>query len=147
MENKCPCCSGKPYEECCKPFHDGALPPTALALMRSRYSAYALKKARYIMETTHPQSPYFEKNRKNWETDILIFGTNYKFVKLEILDFSETQVHFAAHLEQNGIPSVLEEKSHFQKIEGKWLYLNGEILNYPKQSPPNATANAKKTGA
>ena len=39
----CPCCSGKIYEECCAPFHRKEKhAPTAEALMRSRYSAYAI---------------------------------------------------------------------------------------------------------
>lgn len=124
---ECPCCSGKLYSECCKPYHDGALPPTALALMRSRYSAYALKKAGYIIQTTHPQSPYFEKDRTQWKKAILEFCHTAQFLKLEILDSGEDWVHFIAHLGT----TLLNEKSHFEKLNGKWLYLKGEI--YPKQ--------------
>ncbi|MBJ7449651.1 MAG: hypothetical protein JHC93_04750, partial [Parachlamydiales bacterium] len=50
----CPCHSSLDYEKCCKPFHDGIPAPTALALMRSRYSAYALHLIEYIIATTHP---------------------------------------------------------------------------------------------
>lgn len=120
---QCPCSSGLNYSECCKPYHDGVkLPPTALALMRSRYSAYALGKSRYIIETTHPQSPYFESNQKKWEEGILQFCKTTQFLKLEIVDSGEDWVHFIAHLKQaENFP--LEEKSHFQKINGKWLYV------------------------
>ena len=31
----CPCKSGAPYRECCKPFHDGAEPPDPERVMRS----------------------------------------------------------------------------------------------------------------
>lgn len=37
----CPCFSGKPYGECCKPFHDGKKNPQPVEVMRSRYAAYA----------------------------------------------------------------------------------------------------------
>ena len=38
----CPCCSGKPFAECCEPVIAGARKATsAEELMRSRYSAYA----------------------------------------------------------------------------------------------------------
>ncbi len=114
----CPCSSGKAYSECCKPYHDGSLPPTALALMRSRYSAYALGKADYIMETTHPNSSYFEKDKKKWKKAILEFCRGTKFLKLEILDSGENWVHFIAHLSR----ALLNEKSLFEKVNGKWLY-------------------------
>ena len=127
MKSDCPCCSRLSYEACFKPYHDGALPPTALALMRSRYSAYALKNAKYIIDTTHPQSPYFDQDRKKWERGILQFSNTTEFVKLEILETGENSVHFIAHLRQNGQPLILDEKSLFEKINGKWLYLSGNF--------------------
>lgn len=119
----CPCCSGKNYSDCCKLYHDGLLPDTALALMRSRYSAYALKIPKYIIATTHPDSPYVEKNLKKWEKGILDFCISTEFVKLEILDYSENTVFFVAHLKQNGKNLILKEQSLFANVEGKWLYL------------------------
>ncbi len=123
----CPCCSGKNYEVCCKPYHDGAFPPTALALMRSRYSAYALGKSQYILQTTHPKSVYFEKDRKKWEQAIIQFSQATEFEKLEIEGSGENWVSFIAYLRQAGKPVLLKEKSHFEKIDGKWLYLSGEV--------------------
>jgi len=58
MKAPCLCCSGKEYAACCQPLHEGALPADALALMRSRYNAYALQLPRYILQTTHPDNPY-----------------------------------------------------------------------------------------
>ncbi len=125
----CPCCSEKPYAECCKPYHDGKLlPPTALALMRSRYSAYALRLADYIIQTTHSKSPYFERDRGKWKKAILEFCTTTQFLKLEILDSTESSVHFIAHLGQ----TLLEEKSLFEKVDGKWLYVKGDIKHHPQ---------------
>ena len=121
---ECPCCSGKSYAECCKPYHDGLPAPTPLALMRSRYTAYALGNARYIIQTTHPKSPYVEKNRKNWEKAILQFCHTTKFQKLEILDHGDDWVHFTAHLWQ-GKEILLNERSSFEKVDGKWLYVKG----------------------
>ncbi len=128
MQKTCPCCSGKTYAECCKPYHDGALPSTALALMRSRYSAYALGKLDYIIHTTHPKSPYFEKDLFKWKKGIEEFSKTTEFVKLEILESTDDTVKFAAHLRQSGRPFILEEKSQFEKIDGKWLYLSGIVV-------------------
>jgi SEC-C motif-containing protein len=52
MAKPCPCGSGRPYAECCEPYITGAKnPPTAEALMRSRYSAYAEHAVDYIIDT------------------------------------------------------------------------------------------------
>ncbi len=38
----CPCGLGDDYEACCRRLHAGSPAPTAEALMRSRYSAFAV---------------------------------------------------------------------------------------------------------
>jgi SEC-C motif domain protein len=127
----CPCCSGKKYAECCKPYHEGALPPTPLALMRSRYTAYARGNVDYIIRTTHPDSPYFEKDRKKWEAAISQFCHTTQFEKLEILGSGDNWVHFVAHLRQQA-PLFLEEKSHFEQVDGHWLYVKGDFTTHHK---------------
>jgi SEC-C motif-containing protein len=53
----CPCGSGYLYPDCCGPLHDGEAPaPTAMALMRSRYCAFALGRAGYLLDTWHPST-------------------------------------------------------------------------------------------
>ena len=53
----CPCRSGKALDACCGPYLDGtALAPTAEALMRSRYSAFATAKIDYLQETLLPET-------------------------------------------------------------------------------------------
>ena len=126
MGNECPCHSGKKYAECCKPYHDSDSAPTPLQLMRSRYSAYALGLSEYIINTTHPKSPYFEKDRKKWRSAIDQFCRETRFLGLEIHAHQDDWVSFTAHLEQHGKKILLQEKSHFQKVDGKWLYVYGK---------------------
>jgi SEC-C motif-containing protein len=48
----CPCGFGEPYESCCGRYHRGELqPPTAEALMRARYSAFALGNDAFLRDT------------------------------------------------------------------------------------------------
>jgi SEC-C motif domain protein len=55
METACPCGSGMTYDQCCGPLHAGvATAPTALQLMRSRYSAFAVSDAAYLLASWHP---------------------------------------------------------------------------------------------
>jgi SEC-C motif-containing protein len=125
----CPCHSGKPYEICCKPFHQGKNPATALELMRSRYAAYALGLSDYIIQTTHPVSPHFCHDLTKWAKQISEFSSHTEFRGLEILQFQESNssatVTFFAHLFQNKKDVSFTEKSHFEKVEGKWLYHSG----------------------
>jgi len=121
---KCPCFSGVKYEMCCKPYHDGAAAPTPLALMRSRYSGYALKKADYIIETTHSNLRGKAKSR----ADIERFSNETLFTGLAILEAADQDVTFRAHLLKDGKDISFTEKSHFEKEDGKWKYHSGEIL-------------------
>jgi SEC-C motif-containing protein len=123
----CPCHSGTKYKKCCLPYHNGANPPNALLLMRSRYSAYALKNAKYIISTTHPNNPDFTDNTKQWMEDILEFCNNTVFIGLSIMEFcdgeNEAFVIFKASLGD----TQFVEKSRFLNENGKWLYESGKF--------------------
>lgn len=55
METDCPCGSGMAYITCCGPLHSGITTArTALQLMRSRYSAFAVSDEAYLLATWHP---------------------------------------------------------------------------------------------
>ncbi|MCB9643755.1 MAG: SEC-C domain-containing protein [Myxococcales bacterium] len=126
----CPCGSGKKYKKCCANYHHvhkGMLPPSPVLLMRSRYAAYAAGLADYIIETTHPDGPMWEKDLVAWRESIEDFGRSTVFEKLEVLEDSEEGeqgfVHFHAHLRQAGKPVLLDEHSVFRKHEGRWKYV------------------------
>jgi SEC-C motif domain protein len=119
---QCPCGSGQPYADCCGRFHIGAeLPATPEALMRSRYTAYVLKRSSYLHATWHPTTRPATLDISSDET---------VWQGLEILGCGEGR-------EQNGQGWVefvvwfqggeLHEKSRFVKEEGEWFYLDGKI--------------------
>jgi len=132
QEVPCPCKSGNTYANCCRPFHQGELPDTALKLMRSRYSAYALCLPAYIIHTTHPENPQFSHDTARWSQKISEFCLSTEFNDLEILDFLEkpplATVTFVAHLTQDKRDVSFTEKSYFEKIKGKWLYRSGQRI-------------------
>lgn len=127
----CPCTSNKPYQSCCQPLHEGVPPESAESLMRSRFSAYALGLADYIIITTHPASPQFSPNRFQWKKSIGDFSKNSHFMNLKILDAQERDemavVVFTAYLKQKERDLVFTERSYFQKRKGLWTYLHGEV--------------------
>jgi SEC-C motif-containing protein len=119
----CLCHSGKEYADCCKPYHEGVAAPTALALMRSRYSAYALHNIDYVMRTTHQA---YRKKGAQWRKDLEQFSKTTQFIGLEILEDlpgeKESFVTFRALLEQGGNDLSFTEKSRFLKEKGAWYY-------------------------
>lgn len=133
LELTCPCFSGKKYVECCKPFHQGTLPENALQLMRSRYCAYALNLPDYIIETTHPESNLYSKNKSAWKENISQFANQTSFLNLKILDFNESGssaiVIFTAYLSQHGKDATFTEKSYFEKKNNRWLYKSYLFMN------------------
>lgn len=88
----CPCGSGLPYKSCCKIYHDGIkLPESAEALMRSRYSAYAKKLVKYIVDTTHPENPLAKSTTDNstpsaLEKDVKATCDKINWERLKVLD-------------------------------------------------------------
>lgn len=95
--------------------------------MRSRYSAFALGLAEYIMATTHPNNPDYSEDKESWRQSILSFSNNTRFLGLKIHEFidgsEEAFVTFEAVLDGG----ILKEKSRFLKVNGKWLYESGEF--------------------
>jgi len=121
MKIDCPCGLGKTYDECCGKYHkQDAFPTTAKALMRSRYSAYAMKNADYIVQTA-----LVVDNK----TAIEEWMKRVKFVKLEILRTQRGKaldkkgvVEFKAWFKDEGKTEVLHEVSAFVKRKGRWFY-------------------------
>lgn len=123
----CPCGSHRKYKKCCQVYHKGAIPKTALLLMKSRYSAYAVGDSAYIIKTTHPNNSEYSQDLKAWRESIDIFSTATEFLGLEILEFlekdEEAWVTFRAKLSSG----EMVEKSYFLKVDGFWLYLEGDF--------------------
>lgn len=95
--------------------------------MRSRYSAYVLNLADYIVATTHPASPNYSENKFAWKRSIAAFSKSSSFHKLEILDSRENTVTFTAYLSQEDHDATFTERSYFEKIGNQWFYRYGQI--------------------
>lgn len=123
----CPCCSGKSYENCCQPYNTKEkFPPTAEALMRSRFSAFAIPNGDYLWETTSPGKRKFH-NKKSLQE----WGEINDWTKLEIVDTpSMNKVEFKAfYTDEDGNPQVHHELSTFKTIQNRWYYVSGIFLD------------------
>jgi SEC-C motif-containing protein len=120
----CFCGSAIPFQDCCGKYIYGIQKaPTALALMKSRYSAYAVLQADYLLNTTHSsQRKYYSK------AAILNWATANEWQKLEIISFTENTVEFkACFLDENKQNQIHHEFSTFKKENDIWFYVDGKF--------------------
>ena len=119
-QSGCPCGSGEPYPGCCGRFHTGAqAAPTAELLMRSRFSAFAVRDEGYLLRTWHPQTRPRRLTLdpgQQW-TRLTVLGTRDG----GLLDQHGT-VEFQARYLLAGQPGVVRENSEFTRYDGAWVY-------------------------
>lgn len=128
---RCRCHSRKQEHRCCGPLHNGQRASTPLALMRSRYAAYAKGLVEYIIETTDPQGPHWQTDVQTWSAEIRRFCSDTRFEGLTILSSSPPEhdsatVSFHVQLSRGSQDVSFSEKSTFRLVEGNWKYTNGE---------------------
>lgn len=121
----CPCGSNKPYAECCARYIEGGIPaPSAEALMRSRYSAYTLRKEDYLLASWHPSTRPAKLGLAD-EAPTKWLGLAVK--RHDQADAEHAIVEFVARYKMNGRAFRLHEVSRFVQEAGRWLYVDGVI--------------------
>ena len=115
----CPCGSARALAQCCGPCIDGAMPaPTAEALMRSRYTAYALQQADYLRATWHPDT---RPSRVRLAPEQRWIGLTIKATDAGREGDTTGVVEFVARFKVAGRGHRLHERSRFECIDGQWL--------------------------
>ncbi|RFP24553.1 hypothetical protein D0T25_05945 [Duganella sp. BJB488] len=132
----CPC-GGPSLASCCGPYIAGAaIPPTAEALMRSRYTAYVQRDEPYLMATWHastrPAEPIMSKEEKlQWLGLEVKSALRLRQRKAEDADPTKDTVEFVARFKTNGRAQRLHEISNFvrEPAEGglRWFYVDGSF--------------------
>ena len=91
--------------------------------MRSRYAAFAVGDAAYLLKTWDPST-------RPAEVDL---DPEQRWVGLDILDRSgggpfdsEGTVRFRAHYRLHGQAGSLTEYSRFRRIDKAWFYVDGD---------------------
>ncbi|WP_350346892.1 YchJ family metal-binding protein [Agromyces sp. G08B096] len=122
--DRCPCRSGDTFAACCEPFIAGRTPaPTALQLMRSRYTAYTIGAVAHLLESWHPST----------RPAALTLDPATRWRSLEIVDtvaggpFDDAGVvEFIARYRDADGPGALHERSRFIRQAGRWRYVDAE---------------------
>jgi SEC-C motif domain protein len=136
----CPCNSGNSYSLCCEPLiagHKNAV--TAEALMRSRYTAYVVKDADYLLRTWHQSTKpaaIASATIPDW------YGLHV--VRTEVGDEGDTHgvVEFKAKAIFRKKVWNLHEVSRFVKENNQWFYVDGDILESPPVTSNKVGRNA-----
>jgi SEC-C motif domain protein len=121
----CPCGNVAGYARCCGPLHDGAIAKSAEQLMRSRYSAYVLKREDYLLATWHPRTRPAHLALASQQPAPTWLG-------LEVKHFEELGEHatveFIARLRYGGGKAQrMHEISRFEREDGRWYYVDGRF--------------------
>ena len=127
----CPCTSGERYGDCCRLLHRGGHAETAVALMRSRYAAFAIGDVGYLDVTQHPEHvdqavPADERRRR-----LGAFCRSARFAGLKIVDHDvdgdDALVLFVARIFIGSADETSMECSRFRRHAGAWRYLAGDL--------------------
>ena len=125
----CPCgrtnVKGQPLalDACCGLYHSGQPAPDAESLMRSRYSAFVLERASYLLATWHART----------RPATLSFEPHARWLGLEVRAHVSTgpaaaEVEFVARMRVAGKAVRLHERSRFVHEGGRWFYVDGDQL-------------------
>jgi SEC-C motif-containing protein len=115
------------YAMCCGRYledFDNTPAPDAESLMRSRYSAFVLERAAYLLATwdasKRPASIEFEPGVKWLGLDIR---------SRSVLDADHAEVEFVARQRSaaTGAATRLHERSRFVREGERWYYLDGDL--------------------
>jgi SEC-C motif domain protein len=113
------------YAACCGPYLEAGLTaPDAQSLMRSRYSAFVLEKADYLLSTWHSSQ----------RPTTLDFEPSVKWLGLQVqnhtvVDATHAEVTFVARQrDRTGRAIRLHERSRFASENGCWYYVDGDNL-------------------
>ena len=126
----CPCNPTVTHAQCCGPLHAGATrAANAEALMRSRYSAYVLGDAAYLLATWHPSTRPATLAPDDAGTRWLGLAVRqHAATGTDAGGRATATVEFVARYRTGGGRAVrLHELSRFVREDGAWSYLDGSF--------------------
>ncbi len=132
---QCPCGSGLKLDDCCGAIIAGAPAPTAEALMRSRYTAFARGQIDYLADTLAPESrgDFDPIEAGNTASEAVWQGLEVRAVAEGGPDDETGSVEFVARFRWHGEPRVHHELASFRREQGRWVCVGGDMN--PKGPP------------
>jgi SEC-C motif domain protein len=129
----CPCHSGSSFGECCSPVIRGEPASTAEALMRSRFTAFAIGDGEHLWRTLHPDHVDRAIPKDVWLATMRRETRDNRYLDLDVLSASEdgdrATVTFRARIMRHARDVSFGERSLFERTPEGWRYLSGETLS------------------
>ncbi len=140
-QHPCPCGSRLTFGVCCKPLLAGQPALSAEQLMRSRYTAFSLGNADYLLNSTHPSLRDTQE-----EKELIDSFSTQEWLSLQVLatekgttkdtkgivefiaHYQHADGHHHHHGEACGGLHQLHERAYFVKENNHWYYNQGEFL-------------------
>lgn len=130
----CPCNTGLAYAACCGPLHAGELQAAdPSALVRARFSAFALGRVDYLYETLHSAHDDHAVGKDRY---VAALGQSIKHVQYRSLRILDTrpadphgvaQVLFAVTASRLRRDASFIEQADFAEEAGSWRYILGQV--------------------
>lgn len=125
MSQLCPCGSAVEYSVCCHRYLSGEqVAPDPSHLMRSRYCAFVMKDADYLIKTWHPTC-----QAATFRDEISAGFATTEWLGLTLFEHSDAgdvgYVSFVARFRERGKTGAIIERSRFLKENGQWYYIDG----------------------
>ena len=130
MSQSCPCGSLLSFSNCCEPVLTGKkLASSAEALMRARYTAFAVGEIGFLKNSFAP-----EKRDEFDENSVTEWSKGSKWLGFEILKSEPNKVEFVAKYSVQGKVQEHHEIAEFRKDEkeGRWYFVDSV---FPKTRP------------
>ncbi|MBI4702432.1 MAG: YchJ family protein [Deltaproteobacteria bacterium] len=151
----CECGLGPSTQACCGPYLSGEKKvPTAAALMRSRYTAYATGAIDYLVSSHHPDT-VGEMDRKattQWSRQSEWQGIEIVSTEAGGEGDESGIVEFKAFYRIAGRDVVHHERAEFRKHNGTWKFYDGlqvkpppvRVAPKPGRNDPCSCGSGKK---
>jgi len=133
--SQCICGTGLEFDDCCGPLIDGGAAATAEALLRSRYTAFALGKTDYLVDTL------IDDLRDGFdlvEAESTAAGATWQGLEIRSVtgggpDDETGSIEFVASFRLRDEARIHHELSQFRRIDGRWLCAGGQTNPNPAQ--------------
>lgn len=137
MSQLCPCGSAVEYSLCCHRYLSGEqVAPDPSQLMRSRYCAFVMKDADYLIRTWHSSC-----HAARFRDEIGAGFATTEWLGLTVFEHTVSEadntgyVSFVARFREHGKPGAIIERSRFLKENGQWYYIDGTRPQFGRNDP------------
>ena len=138
----CLCGTGRDFEKCCAPLIAGAAPETAEALLRARYTAFAMGNTDFLVNTLVPEmrESFDVIEAENIAADAQWQGLEIRTITGGAVEDDTGSIECVASFKLYDQQRVHHELAQFRREQGRWMCAGGQT------NPKPPSAEVQKVG-